>query len=175
VTKLPPVTCSVIADLEIESAFDLFFGRMGEWWPLATRSVTGANAATCLVEPRVGGRVLERSRDGEETMWGKIVVWEPPRRAVFTWHPGVPEYAATEVEVKFTPSGRRTRVDIEHRDWERLGSLAENIRVRYEGGWVSVLQRFGERSLGVSELSATTGSGCGEQMRAAAAEIANRR
>jgi len=79
------------------------------------------------------------------------------------------------VEVKFTPSGRQTRVDIEHRDWERLGSLAEDIRGRYEAGWISVLQRFGERSRDAPEFSATTGPGCGEQMRAAAAEIANRR
>jgi len=174
VSKLPPVSCSVVADLEIESAFELFFGRMGEWWPLDTRSVNLANASTCFVEPSVGGRIVEKARDGQEAMWGTILVWDPPRRAVFTWHPGVPDIVATEVEATFTPLGKQTRVDVEHRHWERLGSLAADIRGRYEGGWVPVLQRFAERSQGASELSAATGPGCGEQMEAAVAEISSK-
>jgi len=174
VSKLPPVSCSVVADLEIESAFELFFDRMGEWWPLDTRSVNLANASTCFVEPSVGGRIAEKTRDGQEAMWGTILVWDPPRRAVFTWHPGVPDMVATEVEATFTPLGKQTRVDVEHRHWERLGSLAAEIRGRYEGGWVPVLQRFAERSQGASELSAATGPGCGEQMEAAVAEISSK-
>ena len=57
-------------------------------------------------------------------MWGTILVWDPSRRAVFTWHPGVPDMVATEIEATFTPLGKQTRVDVEHRHWERLGSVA---------------------------------------------------
>jgi uncharacterized protein YndB with AHSA1/START domain len=165
-SKLPPVRNSVTTPLSVEAAFDLFFGRIGEWWPLATRSVALANAIGCEVEQRVGGRILEHTRDGQTGCWGTIIAWEPPARAVFTWHPGSLETMATEVEVRFSREGQHSRVEIEHRHWERLGPLATEIRGRYEGGWVGVLQRFEERSKG-ADLTPTAGPGCGELMKQA--------
>jgi uncharacterized protein YndB with AHSA1/START domain len=167
-SNLPPVLISATTPLSVDAAFDLFFGRIGEWWPLATRSVALQNAIGCEVEQRVGGHILERTRDGQIVYWGTILVWEPPLRAVFTWHPGSPETMATEVEVRFSRIGQRSRVEIEHRHWERLGSLAAEIRGRYENGWVGVLRRFEERSKG-ADLTPTEGPGCGELMKKAAA------
>lgn len=166
-TSLPPVLSSVRTPLSVEAAFDLFFRRIVEWWPLATRSVALENAVFCEVEPRVGGRFLERAKDGRQVAWGTILVWEPPSRAVFTWHPGVPETVATEVEVRFTRIGLESRVEVEHRHWERLGSMAAEIRGIYEGGWVGVLRRFEERSKGI-ELTPAEGPGCGDALREAA-------
>jgi hypothetical protein len=34
-----------------------------------------------------------------------------------------------------------TRVELEHRGWERLGDLADQARSSYEGGWPGVLDR----------------------------------
>jgi len=165
-SKLPPVHCTVVAPLALAATFDLFFGRMTEWWPLATRSVTLTAAVSCHFEPRIGGRVYERARDGREAPWGTVLVWEPPSCVVFTWHPGLPESAATEVEVRLTAAGTNTRVDLEHRNWERLGENAARIRSLYEGGWVGVLGRFIERSSGAQELTSVTGPGCLDELKA---------
>lgn len=141
-SDLPPVRRSIVVPLDRASAFDLFTRRLPEWWPLEHRSVT-AGALSCHVEPRLGGRLYERTQAGGEAPWGAFTVWEEPDRVVFHWHPGVPEAAATEVEVTFTPVGDATRVDLEHRGWERLGARASFVRAAFEGGWPGVLERFG--------------------------------
>src|ERR671923_224894 len=84
------------------------------------------------------GLVTERRTGGEEHGWGRMLVWEPPRRVAFEWHiTGVP----TEVEVRFTPAGQGTRVDLEHRGFERVENGAER-RDSYSSGWVTVLGRY---------------------------------
>jgi Activator of Hsp90 ATPase homolog 1-like protein len=77
---------------------------------------------------RTGGRFYERSQHGQESTWGTFRLVEEPLRAIFTWHPGHPEVTATEVEVTFAPVGASTRVDLEHRGWERLGERASFVR-----------------------------------------------
>jgi uncharacterized protein YndB with AHSA1/START domain len=159
-SALPPVRRSVVVPLGPEAAFDLFVRRLAEWWPLATRSVHLEDAASCHVEARVGGRLFERSRGGVEATWGTFTVLDEGARAVFTWHPGLPEAAATEIEVTFTPLGAGTRVDVEHRGWERLGARASFVRGLMEGGWPGVLARFEARARGASELPPVEGPGC---------------
>jgi uncharacterized protein YndB with AHSA1/START domain len=160
VTTLPPVHRSVIVPLDQRAAFDLFVRRLGEWWPLATRSVALADAESCEIEPRVGGRIFERTRAGMESDWGVLLAFEEPSRLVFSWHPGMPPATATEVEVTFVPTGDQTRVDVEHRHFERLGDRAAFVRALYEGGWPGVLARFETLARGDHELPAVDGPGC---------------
>jgi uncharacterized protein YndB with AHSA1/START domain len=157
---LPPVRKSIVVPLGRTDAFDLFVRRMSEWWPLHARSVSLENAASCHVEARVGGRLYERDRQGAEHVWGRFKVLDEGKRAVFSWHPGLPEAAATEVQVTFAPAGEGTRVDIEHRDWERLGARASFVRGLMDGGWPGVLARFGARAGGAVELPLVEGPGC---------------
>ena len=35
--------------------------------------------------PGVGGRWLDRAKDGTEFVWGSVLAWEPPRRMVMSW------------------------------------------------------------------------------------------
>ena len=53
---------------------------------------------------------------------------------MLTWHPGQDADAASEVEVRFTASdGGGTRVELEHRGWERFGESAMLRRHGYVG------------------------------------------
>jgi uncharacterized protein YndB with AHSA1/START domain len=142
VSPLPPVRRSVVVPLAPAAAFDLFVRRIADWWPLASRSVAGTDAVTCFVEVHPGGRVYERTRDGVEHPWGRVLDCDPPHGIRFTWHPGQPEAGAQVVEVTFTADGPRTRVDLEHREWERAGANAEFLRGRFAGGWQPLLERF---------------------------------
>ena len=80
--------------------------------------------------------------DGAEGNWGTVLVWEPPSRVVLAWKPNTTPDPPTEVEVRFTPQGDGTLVELEHRGWERLGVAAERARAGYGQGWVGVLALF---------------------------------
>jgi uncharacterized protein YndB with AHSA1/START domain len=120
-------------------AFAVFTAGFGRWWPLATHSIGQEHAVNCVIEPAVGGGVYETSDRGERFEWGRVLVWEPPRRFVMSWHPGQPPEEAQEVEVRFLPDGAGTRVELEHRDWQKLGARAKETRASYDAGWQGVL------------------------------------
>jgi uncharacterized protein YndB with AHSA1/START domain len=122
-------------------AFLLFTERMTDWWPLPTHSLGQALAERVDFEPWTGGRIVEHTSDGEEHVWGEVLIAEPPHRIVFTWHPGLD--ADTEVEVTFRSSGDQTEVVLEHRKWENLGAMADEARTGYANGWPFVfVDRF---------------------------------
>jgi len=129
---------SVEVALGGERAFELFTERASTWWPFATHSVAGDAAEAAIFEPRVGGRVYERAREGSEHDWGEITVWEPPYRFALSWTLD-PSCAGTEVEVRFTPTDAGTRVDLEHRGWRDAPS---ELVAGYAGGWEHVLRSF---------------------------------
>jgi uncharacterized protein YndB with AHSA1/START domain len=135
---------SVTVQVPLENAFRFFTEEIGSWWPLATKSVGQQEAETLVIEPRVNGRVYERTRGGEEHKWGDVLVWEPPDRLGFTWHPGRGEETRQEVEIRFSASADGTLVELEHRGWERLVATAEEIPEHYESGWDEVLSRYAE-------------------------------
>ena len=86
VDTLAPLIFTVDVRCAPDVAFRYFTDDIGSWWPLATYSVGGDRAATCAIEPRVGGRVVERTNDGATYVWGTVTSWDPPRRLSFTWH-----------------------------------------------------------------------------------------
>jgi uncharacterized protein YndB with AHSA1/START domain len=133
---------SVDVDVPVETAFRVFTEQVGSWWPLATKSVGQKEAVDLVFEPRVGGRVYERLRSGREHEWGEILAWEPPARLVFTWHPGRGQETSQEVEIRFSQSGEGTRLELEHRGWERLVATADEIPEHYDSGWDEVLTGF---------------------------------
>jgi uncharacterized protein YndB with AHSA1/START domain len=132
---------SVMVNVPPDRAFRAFTDEIGQWWPLDKGfSFGGDLAKDMFMEGRQGGRLYERFSDGNEYLYGNVLAYEPPTRVVFSW----PSEAAepTEVEVRFTPEGESTRVDLEHRGFERLGEQAEKAFGEYDQGWVEVLGHF---------------------------------
>ncbi len=137
-----PVRVTVRVRRNIEDAFDLFTRDVGAWWPLDKASFGGDRACELHMEPFVGGRFYERYIDGEEHTGGRVVRWEPPRLLAYTWQHD-PWSAPTEVEVRFiAEEPSLTRVELEHRAWERLGPGAERMRDMYNNGWPAVITCF---------------------------------
>jgi uncharacterized protein YndB with AHSA1/START domain len=129
---------SITVRRPIEEAFALFTDGIAEWWPLEKFSIHAERATTVAFEGRVGGRLYEVSDEGEEGLWGTVTAWEPPHRLAYTWHPGRGEETSQEVEIRFIPDGDGTRLELEHRGWER----APEARARYDKGWDTVLGRY---------------------------------
>jgi uncharacterized protein YndB with AHSA1/START domain len=136
---------SVVVGLPPEQAFELFTERKTEWWPYETHAASGEKPAEVIYEPRVGGRVYDRLNDGRENQWGTVLAWEPPHRVAIEWNVN-PANPTTELEVRFTPEGSGTRVDLEHRGWERYGESAQESFGSYNTGWDFVLGRYVERA-----------------------------
>jgi uncharacterized protein YndB with AHSA1/START domain len=103
------------------------------------------------METRLGGRWCELAEDGTETNVGKIIAWEPPKRLVMSWDiisQWKPDTTVgSEVEVKFIADGANaTRVELEHRKFEKLGAEGgEKIRKDVDGGWPGLLEIFKQK------------------------------
>jgi len=140
------VTASV--DAGQERAFDIFTRHFNDWWP-RTHKIGGADLAEAVLEPRAGGRWYERDTDGSECEWGRVLAYEPPHRLVLAWQITA-QWAfdpdlVTEVEVRFIAEGEgRTRVELEHRNLERFGDAAAEVRasIGSEGGWNGIMEIF---------------------------------
>jgi uncharacterized protein YndB with AHSA1/START domain len=134
---------SVVVDCSQQHAFDTFTERIYSWWPFETHSPHDQRPEAAVFEPRVGGRLYDRLPGGDDAEWATVLVWEPPERFVVDWHVS-PNKPSTELEVRFTPEGEQTRVDLEHRGWEAYGDEADETYASYNGGWETVLKPFVE-------------------------------
>jgi uncharacterized protein YndB with AHSA1/START domain len=144
-----PVRKSIRVKAAPQQAFEIFTAGMGRWW-MKSHSIGTSPQQDVVMEPRAGGRWFERGEDGSECPWGKVIAWEPPSRVLLAWQiDGQWKYDATlvtEIEVRFIPDGSGTRVELEHRNLERFGPAAEQVRGQLDsdGGWSGLLQRFAE-------------------------------
>ncbi|HEX4897294.1 MAG TPA: SRPBCC family protein [Candidatus Limnocylindrales bacterium] len=139
---IEPIHLVVELDCPAEHAFEVWTARIGTWWPL-DHTATGQPGLAVILEGRPGGRIFERTPAGAEHDWDEVLAWEPPARLVYSWHLRRDRADATEVEIRFVPLERsRTRVEIEHRAWERLGAEGESWRDRNRGGWSTLLPHY---------------------------------
>jgi uncharacterized protein YndB with AHSA1/START domain len=135
---------AIFVNLPVPEAFMVFTDGIATWWPLPTHSVSGDGATGVVLEGRVGGRLFESASSGAEHDWGVVTAWTPPNMVRFTWHPGRPAETYQEVEVRFTPEGDGTRVELVHTGWERLGDNAADAARDYDRGWDKVLGYYVE-------------------------------
>ena len=150
---LDAVRKSVTVNASPEEAFEIFTEDFDSWWP-RSHHIGRTPMTRGIIEARRGGRCYTQHEDGSEADWGTVLAWEPPRRLVIAWRIGAnwqfePEPGkASEVEIHFTATQNgKTRVDLEHRNFERMTSGAAEMRagVNGEGGWGSLLQLFAAR------------------------------
>jgi uncharacterized protein YndB with AHSA1/START domain len=148
---IEPVRREVVIDASQAHVFRIFTENLGAWWPLASHHIGEKEALTAIIEPKAGGRWYERAADGTECQWGRVKLWDPPGRLVLLWQiAGKFKYdpkVESEVEVRFVAmSPTRTRVELEHRDFEGMGEMADMVRgaVDSPGGWTQVMQIFAQ-------------------------------
>src|SRR5690349_9601801 len=141
---IEPVRKQLKVSLSAQQAFELFTDGIGKWWPLLTHSVGEEQAETCFLEGWVGGRIVEVLKDGSQAEWGRVLIWDPPHRVSFTWHPGRGPETAQDVTVTFSEAPDGTQVELVHIGWETLGALGQARRDGYVQGWDLVLGKYVE-------------------------------
>jgi len=139
-----PIRKAVIVRSDIDHTFGVFVREIGAWWPTRPFSLGQARVTAVTFEERVGGRVYETWDDGRQLDWGHVLTWDPPATFAITWEI-LP--ATTEVEVRFRSLGPAlTRVEVEHRGWERLSfeelAAATSQAGGYSAGWDAILAAF---------------------------------
>jgi uncharacterized protein YndB with AHSA1/START domain len=124
-------------------AFEAFTDEIALWWqPSGLFQLTPHGDGRLAFEPGVDGRLLTCA-NGEKFEIGRISIWEPGRRLVFTWRPaGFAPDQSTEVEVRFEGMGDETRISIEHRAWDTIpqGHAArhgfpEHVTLQHVADW----------------------------------------
>jgi len=133
-----------------ERAYAVFAEEFDSWYP-SEYTWSQDVLDTIGIEGREGGRCFERGPHGFWIDWGRVLVWDPPYRLVFTWQVSprrepVPDPAkASEVEVRFHEEGaQNTRIGFEHRGISRHGEGAEEYleALGSEQGWPYILDRY---------------------------------
>ena len=149
-TTIPAVQHSVTVNAPVEKAFKVYTEEFTTWWP-PQHHIGAAELAEAVLEAKPGGRWYERGVDGSECEWGRVLAYEPPTRLLLSWQiDGTWQYDpdldhASEVEVRFTDLGAgRTRIDLEHRGFERHGETGPTVHggVSAAGGWPMIMERL---------------------------------
>ena len=143
-----PIHKTLVVKAGVHRSFQAFTSRMGSWWP-RTHSIAASPTVEVIIEPRAGGRWYAVGEDGSTGQTGYVIEWQPPQRLVLAWQLNGdwqfdPELV-TEVEVRFiAESERSTRVELEHRNLQRMGDKAAQVRgmVDAPGGWTAVLESY---------------------------------
>jgi uncharacterized protein YndB with AHSA1/START domain len=147
---IPAVAKTVTVNAPIERAWRVFTESFNSWWP-QQHHIREADLAEAVLEAREGGRWYERSVDGGECEWGRVLAFEPPHRLVLSWQiNGSFQYdpdpdRASEIEVTFVElGGGQTRVDVEHRAFERHGTDGQRVHdgVSGPGGWPGIMDGY---------------------------------
>ncbi|MDP9012972.1 MAG: SRPBCC family protein [Pseudomonadota bacterium] len=147
--QIAPVRKTILVQAAPERAFEVFTAGIDRWWP-KTHGIGAAPIRESIIEPFVGGRWYTTCEDGTEVVVGHVGVWQPPERFVVsweigaTWKPDARAAFASEVDVRFVAdTAGRTRVELEHRNFERMGMAeGETMRNSVDGGWPSILELF---------------------------------
>lgn len=147
-----PVKKTIHVRATPDVAFAVFTDDFDSWWP-RTHHIGKSPMKKAIVEGKAGGRCYTEQADGTDCDWGRVLVWEPPYRLVLAWQIThewgyQPDLAqSSEVEIRFTPEGDGTRVDLEHRHLARHGAGAASMRIAIDSpnGWGGLLALFAAR------------------------------
>jgi len=141
---------SIVVPAPVEKAFAVFTERLGDFKP-PEHNLLASPIAETVLQPWVGGHIVDRGADGSECRWARILVFDAPTRLVFSWDIS-PEWRiesdpdrTSEVEVRFVAeSPESTRVELEHRHLDRHGDTWRAVRagVGSDEGWPLYLDRF---------------------------------
>lgn len=151
VDPLGEITVTVSVPAELDAAFTAFTEGFGGWWP-EKQGFTGAPLETVGFEPAAGALWAERTVDGSEMKWGRVLRWEPPRRVVLSWELTA-DWATTdgpelgsEIEVVFTAeSAESSTVVLTHRGFDRHGDGGSRMRADMasdSAGWPYLIDAY---------------------------------
>lgn len=111
------LVAQIVVDQEAGPAFDSFVEDLA----------AGLDCRGIRLVPGAQGHIAQAGR-----RIGDVVSWEPGRTLLLRWHsPGWATAGTTDVEVRFKPSGKRTRISVHVVGWAR----AQAATIQEMSGW----------------------------------------
>jgi uncharacterized protein YndB with AHSA1/START domain len=144
---------SIIVNVPIAHAFEVFTRRFDLWWPKA-HHLGKVDMKEVVLEGREGGRWYEKGIDGSECEWGKVLAWSPPNRVAVSWNIDgnfvleTDPSRASRVDVTFhDEGGNKTRVELEHSELDRHSEW-QKLKEGVGGpeGWPAILEMFAAKA-----------------------------
>jgi len=150
------VTSRILVSLKIKAApavvFEAFVNDIGLWWqPNPMFAFTPRAPGVLRFEPGPDGRLIETRAGGKQFEVGKIRLWSPPDRLIFSWKQATFQNGMdTQVEVTFESISAGTRVTVQHWAWDtvpldhvaRHGMPDAVFQRRHGEWWRQVLERL---------------------------------
>ena len=134
---LEPIVVNLRVNAPPARAFSLFVSRIEAWWPMRPFSMA---TGLLMMEPGLGGRIIETAADGEEFVWGHVTAWTEPDHLQIAWYVGRTVETATQIDVAFAAGpGNTTDIALTQSGWEALGDAAAEMRDRNDAGWRTIL------------------------------------
>jgi len=134
------ITKSILLTCGKDRAFELFTGRISEWWPPERRHTKDPNSRIVL-SPNDG--FFERDAAGNAIELGQVLAWDPPDRLELHWFPGTDRDHPTHVAVQFIAEGLSTKVVVIHAATTSSQALFPIRAERYDASWNLVLAALG--------------------------------
>jgi uncharacterized protein YndB with AHSA1/START domain len=132
---------SIVVRVDPEDAFRAWTDRVALWWPPDHR-ISGDPDGEMVMEAREGGRFFERTSDGRELDYGRVIECSPPERLRYAFFLGGGKDSPTSVIVTFTAIAEGTRVDVHHDVGEMPQERFDQAVTRFRGGWSKVAAAF---------------------------------
>jgi uncharacterized protein YndB with AHSA1/START domain len=152
--NIAPVRKTILVQASADKAFEVFTAGIDRWWP-KSHGIGATPVTRSIIEGFVGGRWYTKHEDGAEVVIGHVRVWQPAERFVVTWEisaawkPDARAALASEVDVRFIAAAEGTRVELEHRNFERMGAEAgQTMRNSVDNGWPAILELFASEAAG---------------------------
>jgi Activator of Hsp90 ATPase homolog 1-like protein len=130
---------SVVLLLAPAAAFELFTGRIDEWWPPDRRHFQDAPSQIFMLR---SGRFYERTRDGREVELGRVRTWDFPRQILLDFFVATGPENPTQVEITFSALEGSTEVTVTHWPTPDNADAWEETAPRYSQSWDAVLTAF---------------------------------
>jgi uncharacterized protein YndB with AHSA1/START domain len=148
-TQAEAIRFEITVDAPVDRAFAVFTEQFDQIKPREHNLLAPEPIAETVFEPHVGGYVFDRGENGSVCRWARVLAFEPPNGFVISWDIS-PTWSlesdptrTSEVEVRFSPKGEnRTRVELEHRNFDRHGEGWESVRDGVASGWPLYLKRY---------------------------------
>jgi hypothetical protein len=142
---MDPIKKELVVEASQETSFKVFTEKIDYWWPKELH-VGKAPLRESILEAKPAGRWYSTHEDGSQVTIGYIITWDPYGHLVLAWQiNGNFVYdpdLVSEIEVNFIVEGpTRTRVQLEHRDLDKLQGGTKVIE-EMDQGWSYILSRY---------------------------------
>jgi len=147
---IPAIRQRITVPAPPEDVFAAFTDGMHAWWPREA-TWSGDGLERIGIEGHAGGFCFEIGPQGRRLDWGRVTIWEPPRRLAFTWEinadrtPAAGPAHASQVTVTFSPAAQDgTTVELVHEGWERHGAGGAAYHAEMVNGeaWARLLASY---------------------------------